>query len=139
MAKIVGEHAPSLQNEGISPVHLVRSVLTGSEPMLYQSTRRVGEKTQETKDLLVETSVPEKNMEKVILGATEICLKNKAIIRRSQHVFIRGKSSLSNLISFYDKDTHLVDERKAADIFLDFSKAFNTAPQSTLLGQVVQL
>lgn len=78
-------------------------------------------------------------MEKVILGATEIHLKNKAIIRHRQHVFIRGKSSLSNLISSCDKDTHLVDERKAVDIFLDFSKAFNTAPQSTLLGQVVQL
>lgn len=78
-------------------------------------------------------------MEKVILGATEIHLKNKALIRHSQHVFFRRKSSLSNLILFYDKNTHLVDERKAAEIFLDFSKAFNTAPQSTLLGQVVQL
>lgn len=53
MAKIVGEHAPSLQNEGISPGHLVRSVLAGSKPTLYQATRRVGEKTQKTKKLKI--------------------------------------------------------------------------------------
>ncbi|RMC21685.1 hypothetical protein DUI87_02553 [Hirundo rustica rustica] len=42
----------------------------------------------------------------------------------SQHGFMRGKSSLTNFISFYDKVAHLVDQGKPVDvIFGDFSKA----------------
>lgn len=64
-------------------------------------------------------------------------LNDKAIIRHSQHGFIKGKSCPSNLISFCDKVTHLVDERMAVDvIFLHFSKAFGTAPHSILLDKL---
>lgn len=77
-------------------------------------------------------SVPGKDMEKIVLGATERQLKNKAVIRHSQHGFMKGKSCLSNLISFYDRVTCL-DEGKAVDvIFLDFSKAFDTIPRILL-------
>ncbi|KAK4818033.1 hypothetical protein QYF61_004157 [Mycteria americana] len=80
------------------------------------------------------TSFPGKIMEKIILSIIERHLKNNAIIRHSQHRFTKGKSCLTNLISFYDKVTHLVDEGKAVDVvFLDFSKAFDTVPHSTLL------
>ena len=38
-----------------------------------------------------------------------------------------------NLISFYDKVTHLVDEGKAVDVvYLHFSKAFDTVSHSIL-------
>jgi len=40
---------------------------------------------------------------------------------------MKGKSCLTNLISFYDKVTHLVDESKAVGVVcLDISKAFDT-------------
>ncbi|NXL24651.1 RTXE polymerase, partial [Setophaga kirtlandii] len=73
------------------------------------------------------TSVSGKIMEKIILGGIEKHLKDNPVIGHSQHGFLRGKFCLSNLISFYDKVTHLADQRKPVDvIFLDFSKAFNT-------------
>ncbi|KAJ7406520.1 glypican-6-like protein [Pitangus sulphuratus] len=50
------------------------------------------------------TSVPGKVMEKIILGRIEKRLKDNTLIGHSQHGFMRGKSYLSNLISFYDKD-----------------------------------
>ncbi|KAK4811098.1 hypothetical protein QYF61_016384, partial [Mycteria americana] len=84
------------------------------------------------------TSVPGKIMEKVILGVTERYLRDNAVTGHSQHGFTRGKSCLTNLISFYDKVSHLVDQGKPVDVvFLDFSKAFDTVSQYPS-GQNVQ-
>ncbi|KAK4831609.1 LOW QUALITY PROTEIN: hypothetical protein QYF61_018369 [Mycteria americana] len=83
------------------------------------------------------TSVPGKIMERIILGAIERHLKNKAMIKHSQHGFTKGKSCLTNLISFYDKVTRLVDEVKAVDVeVFCFSKAFDTVPHSILLDKL---
>ena len=65
-------------------------------------------------------SVPRKVMEWVILGAIMDQLKVNQGIRPSQHGFMNGRSCLTNLISFYDKVTRLVDEGKAVDVvYLD--------------------
>jgi len=73
-------------------------------------------------------SVPGKIMQRIILGAAERHLKNNAVIRHSQQGFTKAKSCLTNLISFYDKVTRLVDEEKAVDVgFFDLGKGCDTS------------
>jgi len=69
------------------------------------------------------TLVPGKVLERFIPSALTGQAKDNQGIRPSQHGFMKGRSCLINLISFYDQVSLLVDERKAVDIvYLDFSK-----------------
>ena len=73
-------------------------------------------------------------MEQIILGEIMWHVHGIQGIRPSQHGFTKGRSSLTNLISFYDLVTRLVDEGKAVGVvYLAFSKACDTVSHSILL------
>lgn len=83
------------------------------------------------------SSVPGKIMQKIILEVTEKHLKGNAVADHSQHGFMRRKSCLRNLVSFYAKVTHLVDQGKPDDVIcLDFSNDFNTLFHHILLDKM---
>ncbi|GAB0205387.1 mitochondrial enolase superfamily member 1 [Grus japonensis] len=84
------------------------------------------------------TLVPGKVMEQIILSAITWHVQDNQVIRPSQHGFMKGRSCLTHLISFYDKvTTSLVDEGKAVDAAsLDFSKTFDTISHSILLEKL---
>ena len=63
-----------------------------------------------------------KILEKIVLGVTEKQLKDSVVIDQSHYKFIRGRSCLTNLISFYEKVTHLVDQGRMVDVIFWISK-----------------
>jgi len=80
------------------------------------------------------TSVICKLFESIIRDTLVHHLEQKLLIANSQHGFRKGRSCLSNLLSFLDKVTGSVDSGDSIDVvFLDFAKAFDKVPHRRLL------
>jgi len=83
------------------------------------------------------TLVPGKIMQRFILSGLTRHGKDSQEIRPSQREFMKGRSCLTNLISFYDQVIHLVDERKVVVVaYLGCNKAFDAVPHSIFLEKL---
>ena len=64
-------------------------------------------------------------------------LENNQLIGETQHGFRKGRSCLTNVLSFLDKVTSSIDAGSSIDVvFLDFAKAFDKVPQQRLLSKL---
>ena len=64
-------------------------------------------------------------------------LEKNALITDSQHGFRKGRSCLTNLLTFLEKVTGYVDCGSYVDaIFLDFAKAFDKVPHRWLASKL---
>jgi len=80
------------------------------------------------------TSVPGKIVEHALLKYISKHVKDKKVIRNSQHRLTKGKSCLTNLMAFCRKIIGDVDREGAIILInIDFSETFDTVPHRTLL------
>ena len=120
-----------------------KSLDTGEVPLMWRRANVVpifkkGDKTLASNYRPVSlTSIVGKIMESIIAKNIREHLERHKLIRESQHGFMKGKSCLTNLLSFYSKVYESADNGDSYDIlYLDFSKAFDKVPHQRLLRKV---
>ncbi|KAF1469936.1 tRNA-specific adenosine deaminase 1, partial [Megadyptes antipodes antipodes] len=91
---------------------------TGGKQMCLHSSRKARREDPGNYRLVGLTLIPGKEMEQLILETISRHMKDKKIVKSSQHGFTKGKSCLTNLKDFFDEVTGLVDEGRAVDVIL---------------------
>ena len=67
-------------------------------------------------------------MEEFLHGTISRYMKGKKVFGSTKHVLTKEKSCFTNLATFYNNVTSLVDEGRTVDvIYLNYSKAFTTS------------
>ena len=62
------------------------------------------------------------------------------LLNDTQHGFMRGRSCLTNLLTYMEGVTRMLDEGKNVDIiYLDFAKAFDKVPHHRLIDKVASM
>ena len=80
------------------------------------------------------TCVVGKVMESMIRDKIVEHLERNSLIRPSQHGFMAGRSTTTNLLVYMEALTKLLDQGHAVDVlYLDFAKAFDKVPHMRLL------
>jgi hypothetical protein len=83
------------------------------------------------------TSVVCKVLERIIKDRLVIHFEQHQLMHSSQHGFTKGRSCLTNLLTYLEDVTRAVDEGHPLDaIYLDFSKAFDKVPHRRLLRKL---
>jgi hypothetical protein len=82
------------------------------------------------------TSVVCKMFESLIKDRIVTHLREYQLLNKSQHGFLPGRSCLTNLLTFLEDITRVIDESISVDaIYLDFAKAFNKVPHQRLAAK----
>jgi ribonuclease P/MRP protein subunit RPP40 len=77
-----------------------------------------------------------KVMESLVRDVIVEHLSKHNLIRSSQHGFMAGRSTVTNLLAYMETLTKLLDDGHAVDVlYLDFAKAFDKVPHSRLLAK----
>ena len=75
-----------------------------------------------------------KIMESIIRDKLELFIENNNILKDSQHGFCKGRSCLTNMLTFFEEATKSFDVSRAYDIvYLDFQKAFDKVRHDKLI------
>ena len=83
------------------------------------------------------TSVPCKVLESIMKDAMVDYLESTGFYNHCQHGFVRGRSTLTNLLETLESWTRILDEGYGIDvIYLDYRKAFDTVPHTRLIEKV---
>ena len=81
-----------------------------------------------------------KAFEKIVKAEIVLHLAKHHLFNKTQHGFLSGRSTLTNLIEYYESILHLLEYHQSVDsIYLDYSKAFDKCDHNIILGKLYTL